>query len=409
MSEQKRIIFAVGMISIAVLAGTALFWVGDRFKLSGEREKEIPAMKVEQEGQKNTGELLIKKKQRTEQVVGEKMQESPKKPQPTKVKGIYVTGPMAGSGKPMDKLIHLVDTTELNAMVIDIKNDNGQITYKMDQQLVKEIGSGVGYISDVKKLIGKLKKKNIYLIARIVAFKDPILAKKRPDLAVKKKSGGIFYDEKGLPWANPYKKEVWEYLAQIGKQVAELGFDEVQFDYIRFSTYKSMKEADFGTVSKTKEEIITEFTQYIYEQLSPMGIFVSADVFGTVMNSPLDQKIVGQNYKKMAKNLDYICPMIYPSHYADGSYKISFPDKEPYQLITSALRDSQKALASQGKVAKVRPWLQAFTADWVKHYISYGEKEIRAQIKGVYDAGYEEWILWNSKNQYGKESFLGDN
>lgn len=409
MSEQKRLLMAVGMISIAVLAGTGLFWLGERAKQTGGGRKEIPAMKVEDQVVKNAGEQLVKEKKRTKQIIRNKVQDSPKKPEPTKVKGIYVSGPMAGSGKPMEELIHLVDTTELNAMVIDIKNDAGEITYKMEQEGVEDIGSGVRYIGDMKGLVRKLKKKNIYLIARIVAFKDPLLAKERPDLAVKKKGGGIFFDEKGLPWVNPYKKEVWDYLVRIGEQAADLGFDEVQFDYIRFSTYKSMKEADFGVVNKTKEEIIGEFTKYAYEKLSPMGIFVSADVYGIVMNSGVDQKIVGQNYKKMANHLDYICPMVYPSHYAYGAYEISFPDKQPYQLITSALKDSQKALKSQGKVAKVRPWLQAFTAEWLEHHIPYGEKEIRAQIKGVYDAGYEEWILWNPKNQYTKESFFVDN
>lgn len=328
----------------------------------------------------------------------------------TKVKGIYVTGPIAGTTKQMNKLIDLVDTTELNTMVIDIKNDSGEITYKMDQELVKEIGAGVGYISDIEGLVKKLKEKNIYLIARIVAFKDPILAERKPEYAIKNKDGSLFRDNSGLCWVNPYKREVWDYLLDVAKHAVNLGFDEIQFDYIRFSTDKGIKNVDFGAEAKTKSktEIITEFTKYSYEVLKPLGVFVSADVFGAIIQSEIDANNVGQSYVDMSQHLDYISPMIYPSHYSDGSYGIKHPDLEPYQLILASLNDSKEVLSvMNGEKAAVRPWLQDFTASWLKNYKKYDAKAIRDQINAVYDAGYEEWILWNGSNRYTESGLLG--
>lgn len=330
-----------------------------------------------------------------------------KKTPPCKVKGIYVTGPMAGSTNNMNDLIDLVESTEINTMVIDIKNDSGEITYKMDNEVAKEIGATVNYISDIDELVAKLKEKGIYLIARIVAFKDPILAENKPELSLKYSDGTIFRDKSKLAWVNPYKKEVWEYLVSLGKDAAELGFDEIQFDYIRFSTDSGMKQVNFGKEAKGKSKIeaITEFTKYAYEELSPLGVYVSADVYGTIISSDVDSKIVGQSYAEMAKYLDYICPMIYPSHYANGSYGIDYPDLDPYLLIKSALEDSKEVLEAKKEgehQAIVRPWLQDFTATWVKQHQKYGADEIKQQIKGAYDAGCEEWILWNGNNRYTK-------
>lgn len=325
------------------------------------------------------------------------------------VRGIYISGARAGISSYMDELISLTEETEVNAMVIDIKNDTGEITYKTDLPLAVEIGAGTGYIKDMKELVKKLKEKNIYLIARIVAFKDPLLAKKREDLSLKKKNGRVFKDKNGDSWVNPYKKQVWNYLVDIGKEAAALGFDEVQFDYIRFSTDSGMKDVNYGEEAKgkSKMKVITEFTKYACDNLKPLGVKVSADVYGTIIRSKVDARIVGQDYAAMAGYLDYICPMIYPSHYAEGSYGIDYPDKKPYDTILAALKESKEVLnknknADSGNLATVRPWLQDFTATWVSHHIKYGKAEIKAQIQAVKDAGYKEWILWNSSNHYTK-------
>lgn len=334
--------------------------------------------------------------------------------EPVKVKGIYVTGPMAGNSKMQD-LIQLVDDTELNTMVIDIKNDEGVITYKMQSDTVIEINASKSYIKDMELLMQQLKEKNIYTIARIVVFKDPILAAAKPELSIKAKSGQTFYDKQGLAWVNPYEKKVWEYMMEVATQAAQIGFDEIQFDYIRFSTDVSMSQADFGEagILKSKEQIITEFAEYAYQTLHPLGVAVSADVFGTAMDNKEDGEIIGQNYIELAKHLDIICPMVYPSHYGKGVYGIEVPDAEPYQIILKAMEASKTALAggisanaAAGRQARVRPWLQDFTASWVPGHISYGAEQIKAQIQAVYDAGYEEWILWNAANHYTKEGLI---
>ena len=417
-----------------------------------------------------------------------------------KVKGIYVSGPMAGT-VGMDNLIALVDRTELNALVIDVKNDDGYLTCELDVPLAEQIGCKKHYIKDLPALVQTCKEKNIYLIARVVAFKDPILAEKMPEWSLHNSDGSIFRDKSGLAWVNPYRKEVWEYLASVGEAAIKAGFDEVQYDYVRFSTDSRMKQVDFGdsTKGRTKTEAISGFTLYASERIHAAGGRISADVYGVVIDSEEDQQIVGQNYVEMSRSLDAISPMIYPSHYGPYNYQIPVPDAQPYDTVLAAMQASKMVLAgldpktgkkpvsadvsgndavdaaivggeavsgnnaadaaadsqstsgttavsgndaaqdaedaqaakdaqaaedaaaktpalskeeiaqldpTTGVQATVRPWLQDFTATWVKGHISYGPEEIRAQIQAVYDAGYEEWILWNAANRYTEGGLL---
>ena len=263
-----------------------------------------------------------------------------------RVKGIYVTGAMAGTSN-MDNLIALVDRTELNTMVIDVKNDEGRVVYDMDSAFVREIGAVKEYVSDMPGLIRKCKEHGIYLIARIVAFKDPFLAENRQDLALTDKNGNIFRDKSGLAWVNPYKREVWDYLLEIARQAASVGFDEIQFDYIRFSTDAGMSKVDFGedALEQDKEDVITEFTIYAAQELHDMGVPLSADVYGVIIDSKLDASIVGQNYYEMAKHLDYISPMVYSSHYGPGNLGLAVPDAQPYETIFRSMKTSRKVLA----------------------------------------------------------------
>ena len=329
---------------------------------------------------------------------------------PEPVKGIYVTGPMAGHAK-MEDLERLVRDSELNAMVIDIKNDEGIVTYQMEEPMVQELEADMNYIADLPGLVKRLKEEDVYLIARIVAFKDPLLASKRPDLCIQRKDGGVFLDKNGLAWVNPYQREVWEYLMAVARQAAGAGFDEIQFDYIRFPTEIKDEEADYGEEAqvKSKTDIITEFTEYAYDTLSPLNVKVSADVFGTVIDHEIDAEIVGQDYEAMARHLDYICPMIYPSHYRDGVYGLAHPDLQPYETIRAALQASSERLSviPEGtKKAEVRPWLQDFTATWLSSHQSYGPEQIRQQIQAVYDSGSTEWLLWNAKCSYTADGLL---
>lgn len=258
-----------------------------------------------------------------------------------------------------------------------------------------------------------LKARGIYTIARVVAFRDPYLAEKKPEWSLKNADGSLHRDNKGLAWVNPYRQEVWDYLVEVGTQAAKVGFDEIQFDYIRFATDSTMKQVAFDeadTKGRSKTDIITEFITYAYDKLSAEGIFVSADVFGTIIGSKIDADAVGQVYNDMARHLDYICPMIYPSHYGDGNFGIEHPDTQPYDTIHAALMKSKQDLAIVTAAGEdhaiVRPWLQDFTASYLQHYIKYGPAEVRAQIQAVYDAGYDEWILWSASNKYTWDGLL---
>lgn len=324
-----------------------------------------------------------------------------------KVKGIYISAYVAGNQKMMDQIIQKIDETELNAVIIDFKDDSGRITTSVSSELFNEIDACKNYVPDMKELLSRLKEHEIYTIARVVTFRDPYLAEKKPEWSLKKKDGSLYRDKKGMAWVNPYKKEVWDYMVEAGKQAAALGFDEVQFDYIRFATDAGMREVkieETDLAERSKTDIITEFTAYAYENLIPSGVFVSADVFGAIIGSEADAQSVGQSYSEMAGKLDYICPMIYPSHYGEGNFGLDYPDMHPYETILAALQKSKEELEpyQQKKEVKatVRPWLQDFTASYLKHHIRYGNEEIRKQIQAVYDAGYEEWILWSASGRY---------
>lgn len=400
----------------------------------GKPEEVMPEAVLEEQ---QTEEWQAGEKQAEEELQKEEPQAEEKEPveERPKVKGIFVTGPMAGTDN-MDNLIDLVDRTELNTIVMDIKNDEGRVVYKMQIPEVEETGAGIRYVQDMEALVKKCKEKDIYLIARIVAFKDPLLSEVKPEWCIRNEDGSIFKDKDGLSWLDPYNREVWDYLVAIATEALRIGFDEVQFDYTRFSTDSGMENVKFTKEADDtdRQQIITEFVQYASEKIHEAGGAVSVDVYGMVIDSETDQKIVGQNYVELSKYLDYISPMVYPSHYGPDNYNIPVPDAEPYRLVLTALQSSRKVLAGipvttvsgnegreytteelaalepmEGVHAKVRPWLQDFTATWVKGHISYEAEEIKAQIQAVYDAGYEEWILWNASNRYTEGGLLADN
>jgi hypothetical protein len=314
------------------------------------------------------------------------------------VRGIYVTGAMAGTSG-MDNLIQLVDDTELNTMVIDYKNDEGEITSDV-------------YVKDMKQLMATLKDHGIYTIARIVCFKDPTLASERPELALMKSNGTAVTDGNGVAWVNPCKEEVWEYLTETAEQAAELGFDEIQYDYVRFPVGKDANEADYGVdlTDGVKQQMIEGFLTYATNRLHEKNIVVTADVFGTIIGSPEDTASVGQDYVNISATIDAICPMVYPSHYGPGNFGLDVPDAHPYETILNAMEKSSTELTaiSDENRAIVRPWLQAFTATWVDGHISYNGEQIRQQIQAVYDAGYDEWILWNAANRYSSDGLLSE-
>lgn len=329
-----------------------------------------------------------------------------------KVRGIYISGPMAGSTELFQNILDSAAGTEINTVVIDFKDDQGRITCPVDSPVASEIGACRPYVQDMKELIASLKERGLYVIARVVAFRDPWLAEKKPEWSLHLADGSLYRDRQGMAWVDPCRKEVWDYLVEVGTEAKEAGFDEVQFDYIRFSTEGTMRDVVFDeavTGGRSKTDVITEFVKYAYENLASQGLFVSADVFGTIIGSDIDAQAVGQVYTEMAKHLDYICPMIYPSHYGPGNFGLEHPDTMPYETVLEALKKSQmvmdQAAEADGHVSSqaiVRPWLQDFTASYLGegNYIPYGYNEVQRQIQAVKDAGYDEWMLWSAANRY---------
>ncbi|MCT4686481.1 putative glycoside hydrolase [Vallitalea sp.] len=331
-----------------------------------------------------------------------------------KVKGLYVNASAVHSKERFNTLIDIANTTEINAFVIDVKNDSGRITFDMDNPQSDEIKAEVKYMNDINVVMDRLYENDIYPIARIVAFKDPWSSKKITDFAIKNKDGSLWMYDK-ISWLNPYNKDTWDYVLNVAKKAAEVGFKEIQFDYIRFEATRSLDNADFGkdAENKTRMEVISEFVAYAMKELKPYNVKVSADVFGTIITSKVDAKTIGQDYLAMAEKLDVICPMVYPSHYGKGFFGIprdKHSDLYPYETILGSMKASNEKYKELNgkKAAIVRPWLQAFTASYLRkpNYKSYGPEEVRAQIQATYDAGLEEWILWHAGSKYNKDALL---
>jgi hypothetical protein len=314
--------------------------------------------------------------------------------EPPIVKGVYTTSWMAGKSKYMETMLNFIEKTEVNSMVIDIKDDSGRISYMSKVPLAQIISASYPKF-DPEKTTKLLRQNNVYPIARIVTFQDPHLAQKKPDLAVKNVQGGIWKDYNGQAWVDPYNKKVWKYNVEIAKEAAHHGFLEIQFDYVRFTSDGIIKNCRyFAADGRSKSDAIADFLKYAYQELKPLGVKVSADVFGATCTASGDIGI-GQVFEKIAENVDIICPMVYPSHYARGDFNIPDPDRNPYQTVYRSMMDAKRKAATLKKPVIIRPWLQDFS---LRNH--YGREQLIAQIKAVQDAGLQEWIFWNPGNRY---------
>ena len=319
------------------------------------------------------------------------------------VRGIYVTANRAGSEEHIRELAEACAGSEINAMVIDVRTEEGFVTFE-GIGYADALGISRGVIPDAGRLLEILKENGIYPIARLVAFKDANTHNIKPELYIKNQNGSLWKDPDGFPWLNPYDREACEFVLEIAKGAAELGFREIQFDYVRFAAVASLDRADMGeTGERTKTQAIEDFLSLAMETLRPYGVKVSADVYGTVINSDVDAAIVGQDYAAIAGIVDVICPMVYPSHYAPGSMGIDFPDLAPYDTIYRSMALSTERLSkipAGSRKATVRPWLQEFTATWISPHLAYTWEERNRQIQAAYDAGLSEWLLWNPRVNY---------
>lgn len=316
---------------------------------------------------------------------------------PEHVKSIYMSSWVAGTPSIRARLVKLIDDTELNAVVIDVKDNTGLISWN-------------GRIRDIDGFIDELHSKNIYVIARIAAFQDPLYVKLHPEEAVhSKKTGGIWKDHKGIPWVDTGSRNMWKYVDDISKESYARGFDEINLDYIRFPTDGALSDMTFPISGKNgvvvnKPRIVSEFYHYITDSLHKEGIPVSGDLFGIIMVTKVDIAVLGQDMHTALETFDYVAPMIYPSHFYPGTAGYQKPAQHPGEIISYSMKlgieIADEVASSTGQAtstirAKYRPWYQDFDMGGV-----YTAEMVRAQISAGEKLGIKSWMLWDPANKY---------
>lgn len=320
---------------------------------------------------------------------------------PDQVKGIYMTSWVGGTPSLRNNIFRLIEETELNTVVIDIKDDTGKISFEVQGSDLKKYGSEEVRMKDLREFIGKLHEKGIYVIGRVASFQDPFMVKKYPELAVKRASdGAVWRDRKGLSWIDAAAEPHWSYLVLIAKEAYSAGFDEIQFDYIRFPSDGNMSDIAFPfSHSRVKHEVIKNFFAYLDKELHGTGLKISADLFGMTTTNKDDLNI-GQVLEDAFPHFDYISPMVYPSHYPNGFNGYKNVNAVPYEVVkfsmdsaVSRLKIFNDTVAST--TVELRPWLQDND-----YPVPYTPEMVRAQIRATYDAGLDSWLLWDAGNTY---------
>jgi len=311
------------------------------------------------------------------------------------IKALYMNPNISTTDEDVNRLIEIIDTTEANAIVIDIKEE--LIFYDSQVKFFQDAGT-VRPIIDLPALLKKFQDRDIYTIARQVVFKDSLVAENRPDLAVlNSQTGDLWRDMNGVSWVNPMVHELWEANSDLAVEAAELGFDEIQYDYVRFPTDGDLSTTDFGieNTQENRENAIHKLLKMTREKLLPTGAKLSADVFGYTLLVD-DDLGIGQNFVKVAEYVDYLSPMVYPSHFPNGSIAVDgHPNDFPYETIEISMRAGKKKLG--GDASQIRPWLQDFS---FFDLMPYGDDEVRAQIDAAEDVGTSGWLLWDPNNEY---------
>jgi hypothetical protein len=319
------------------------------------------------------------------------------RPYPDEIRGVHVTMALASIPGKIDEYLSLTKHG-LNTLELDIKDENGEVGFRKPKvPLAHEVGAAKDYYNPVK-VAEKAHAAGVYLIGRIVTFEDPVLSQNAPRYAIRTTSGGVWTTAAGLGWVNQYDKRVWDYNIALGKAAAEAGFDEIQFDYVRFPTDGDLSSAVFHhKTDQSKTEVITSFAKYAGEQLKPLGVRVSADVFGLTATRNMG---IGQRPKKLGEYLDTIYPMVYPSHFGPGEYNLPDPNAQPGRTVGLALRDFDRQLT--GLDTRLVPWLQDFSLGR-----TYTLADVQDQIEAARDAGAEGFLLWNAAGLYTHGALAG--
>jgi len=308
------------------------------------------------------------------------------------VKGLYLTAYSAGLPAKVDQIIDLIDHTELNSVVIDIKDYSGLVLYDSEIDLVNKLKTEDNRLGDMRQLIEKFHQHDIYVIARQTVFQDPVLAERKPEWAFKSKNGGLWRDRKGLAWVNPESQEVWNYNLAIAKEAIRFGFDEINFDYVRFPSDGDMSLVVYTNGEQEKYEVMRDFFHFLNINLASEPVWISLDFFGFVMER-YDGMSIGQRLTDAVGEVDYISPMMYPSHYPAGHLGFANPAEYPAEVIQNGMKKGLPYFSDTR--AKVRPWIQAFNLGAV-----YDAEKIRAQIDAVEKYTDAGWLLWNASNRY---------
>jgi hypothetical protein len=325
---------------------------------------------------------------------------APLVPTPDPVRGLYVNR-WAAIGARMWQLIDIAKRTEVNALVIDVKDDRGFVLYHSKVPLAREIGADTTRPMSYRRLravLDTMRAYGIYPVARIVVAKDPLLADAKREWAIKRK-GDLepWVDRNHRPWLDPTHPEVWKYAGDLAAEAVNLGFSEVQFDYVRFPDEdRLVREAVFPLMNnRVRAQVIREQLGYLRSLVRPLSVPMTIDVFGLTATDTTDMGI-GQRWEMMVDRADVVLPMDYPSHFAPGTYGLRNPNARPYETIDHALRDAKRRNAAVPNAARIVPWYQDFTLG-PPHY---GAEQVRAQIRAGRDNGIESWMLWNPRSQY---------
>jgi hypothetical protein len=345
---------------------------------------------------------------------------------PEVVKGIYMTSCVASSLSFRDKLVKIADETEVNTIMIDIKDFTGMLSFKTDDPELTDFLSTRCSVPDMKEFIQSLHEKNIYVVGRVTVFQDPFFTKKRPDLAVRRASDdSIWQDRKGIQYLDPGSEEVWDHVVRIAKVSHDIGFDEINFDYIRFPSDGNMQDINYPFSGiKYKPDVIESFFSYLHEKMTEEKIPISADLFGMTTTTYSDLNI-GQVLEKALPYFDYVMPMVYPSHYPPNFNGWKDPNKVVYELVHYVMSSAvERTIASTTPVntldqerigtstpavytkpiwdkQKLRTWIQDFDYGG-----DYGPEEVRKEIQASYDSGLTSWFIWNPSNLYTVEALL---
>jgi hypothetical protein len=323
---------------------------------------------------------------------------------PLQVKGLYLTVYGIASKKLREAALETLKANNMNALVIDVKGDRGFIPFKVDLPLAAEVGAQkVILIKDMPALIKGLKEQGVYLIARIVVFKDDPLAAAKPQWAVRTKGGGVFKDRERLRWVDPFKREVWDYNIAIARIAAQMGFDEIQFDYVRCPDNRGVAFSQPSN-QETRTQAITGFLTATHQALVPYNVMVAADIFGYVLWN-LDDTGIGQKIDQALQAVDIVSPMLYPSGFHLGIPNYRNPIKHPYEIVYLTLKRAQERTGASP--LRFRPWLQVFR-DYAFHLGDFGEERIQLQIKAADKFGASGWMFWNPRNIYPKTGFSSD-